>query len=43
MAQTVEAQSLTRTSGSGDLETALLSFSQILHQDLSRTAGRSRA
>jgi hypothetical protein len=36
MPQTVEAQSLTRTSGSGDLETALLSFSQILHQDLSR-------
>src|SRR3954471_18250124 len=36
MPQTVEAQSLTRTSGSGELETALLSFSQILHQDLSR-------
>jgi hypothetical protein len=36
MAQTVEAQTLQRTSGGGDLESALLSYSQILHQDLSR-------
>jgi hypothetical protein len=34
--QTVEAQSLTRTSGGGDLESLLLSFSQLTHQDLSR-------
>jgi hypothetical protein len=36
MAKTVEAQSLQRTSGGGDLESLLLSYSQILHQDLSR-------
>jgi len=36
MPQTVESQSLTRTSGGGDLESQLLSFSQLLHQDLSR-------
>lgn len=36
MPQTVEAQSLTRTSGGGDLESTLLSFSQLKHQDLSR-------
>lgn len=32
----VESQTLTRTSGGGDLESALLSFSQLTHQDLSR-------
>lgn len=36
MPQTVEAQSLTRTSGGGDLESTLLSFSRLTHQDLSR-------
>lgn len=36
MANTVEAQSLSRTSGGGDVESALLSYSQLLHQDLSR-------
>lgn len=36
MPQTVEAQSLTRTSGGGDLESQLLSYSQLTHQDLSR-------
>lgn len=36
MPQTVESQSLTRTAGGGDLESQLLSFSQMLHQDLSR-------
>lgn len=36
MPQTVEAQSLTRSSGTGDLESDLLKHSQILYQDLSR-------
>lgn len=36
MPQTVESQSLTRTSGGSDLESQLLSFSQLLYQDLSR-------
>lgn len=36
MTNQVEAQSLTRSSGSGDLESTLLSWSQMTHQDLSR-------
>src|SRR6476660_341423 len=36
MPNQVEAQSLQRTSGGSDLESALLSFSQLTHQDLSR-------
>jgi hypothetical protein len=36
MANQVEAQRLQRTSGGGDLESALLSFSRLTYQDLSR-------